>query len=99
MFKKYLITILLVGGLIISSCKPTASSTTTVSTTATTTSTSAKTSQLEVFTDGNQINKLLISGNDLWAATAGGLVRWDIRNGTYRKYIIADGLASDSIYS
>ena len=99
MFKKYLITMLLVGVPTLSSCKPTPSSTTTVSSSATTTATSVKTNQLEVFTDGNQINALLISGNNLWAATMGGLVRWDIQKGDYRKYTIADGLASDSIYS
>ena len=55
--------------------------------------------QLQVYTDGNEIRDLLISGDDLWAATQGGVVRWDMQNGTYQKYTITDGLASDDVYA
>jgi len=50
-----------------------------------------------VFTDGNQIRDLLIVGDDLWAATEGGVVRWNMEKGTYQKYTTADGLMSNSV--
>jgi ligand-binding sensor domain-containing protein len=83
---------LLIGALILSGCKPTVSSTTKPAVSPTITITSSTPDKLEIFTSGNQINNLLISGNELWAATTGGLVRWDIQKGTYRKYTVADGL-------
>jgi ligand-binding sensor domain-containing protein len=50
-----------------------------------------------IFTDGNYISGLLLRGNDLWAATAGGVVRWDIQAGTYRKYTTFDGLPGNYV--
>jgi ligand-binding sensor domain-containing protein len=49
------------------------------------------------FTAGNGILDLLVNGNDLWAATSGGVVRWDIEKGTNRKYTTLDGLGSNTV--
>jgi len=45
------------------------------------------------YTNGNYVNDLAFEGNYLWAATEGGVVRWDVRDGSYRKYTRSDGLA------
>ena len=42
------------------------------------------------YTDGNTVGQVLVKGNDLWAVTGGGVVRWDTDTGTYQKYTTAD---------
>jgi ligand-binding sensor domain-containing protein len=49
------------------------------------------------YTNGNRVSDLAIEGNTLWAATEGGVVRWDRTAGTYVKYTTADGLANNSV--
>ena len=51
------------------------------------------------YTNGNYVNDLAIEGDYLWAATDGGVVRWDTSNGTYVKYTTVDGLADDNVES
>jgi len=52
-----------------------------------------------LFTNSNKIKKLLTAGTSLWTATSGGVVKWDMDKGTYRKYITLDGLFSNDIRS
>ncbi len=51
----------------------------------------------QLFTSANQVNDLALAGGSLWAATQGGLVRWDIEDGAYAKYTVLDGLPSNSV--
>ena len=51
----------------------------------------------QVFTSANQVNDLAVQGGILWAATEGGLVRWDIEKCTYAKYTTLDGLPRNSV--
>ncbi len=48
----------------------------------------------QTFTNGNYIYDLAIDGNTLWAATEGGVVKWDMTAGTYVKYTNLDGLGN-----
>lgn len=44
----------------------------------------------------NEVNGLAFASADtVWAATGGGVVRWDLRTGTYTRYGMADGLPAD----
>ncbi|MDP2916629.1 MAG: two-component regulator propeller domain-containing protein, partial [Dehalococcoidia bacterium] len=52
-----------------------------------------------LFTNSSKVQKLLAEGNALWAATSGGVVKWDLGKGTYRKYTTLDGLASNDVRS
>jgi ligand-binding sensor domain-containing protein len=49
------------------------------------------------YTDGNTVVQVLVKGNDLWAVTEGGVVRWDMDTGTYQKYTTADGLINNNV--
>ncbi len=49
------------------------------------------------YSNGNQINDMAIAGKYLWAATSGGVVRWDISTGSYEKYTTEHGLIHNSI--
>ncbi|MHB9029896.1 MAG: ligand-binding sensor domain-containing protein [Candidatus Latescibacterota bacterium] len=49
------------------------------------------------YPDGNNVNDLEISGNYVWCATWGGLVRWNRSDGTYRHFTNKDGMVSSSI--
>ena len=40
-----------------------------------------------LFTNCNEIKKIITTGKSLWAATSGGAVKWDMDKGTYCKYI------------
>ncbi len=42
----------------------------------------------------NNICDLALEGDYLWAATAGGVVRWNTKNGSYVTYSTSDGLPS-----
>jgi ligand-binding sensor domain-containing protein len=48
-------------------------------------------------TNGNEINGLAVEGDNIWAATQGGVVRWDRTDGTYVKYTTSDGLADNLV--
>jgi ligand-binding sensor domain-containing protein len=49
------------------------------------------------YTNSNYVNDLAIEGDYLWAATEGGVVRWNVRDGTYVKYTRGDGLADNQV--
>jgi len=56
--------------------------------------------QNEVWTtyiNSNNVNDLAIDGNYLWAATEGGIVRWDVTNGTSFRYTAGYGLIDNDI--
>jgi len=47
---------------------------------------------VQSWTDANDITSLIRDGNDLWAGTSGGLVRWNLISGDYHVYTTRDGL-------
>lgn len=49
------------------------------------------------WTNPNDINDLLRDGQYLWAATSGGVVRWELDSGESRVYTHSDGLVSLAI--
>lgn len=49
------------------------------------------------FTTGDTILGLMMTGNELWATTSGGVIRWDLGNGNQRKFTTQDGLGSDKV--
>jgi len=51
----------------------------------------------QTLSSGNQVLDLLVDGNEVWAATTGGVVRWNADEGTYRRYTTLDGLASNTV--
>lgn len=51
----------------------------------------------QTYTNANCINDLAAEGDDVWAATCGGVVRWSRTDGSYIKYTTADGLAHSNV--
>ena len=51
-----------------------------------------------LFSSGNQINMLITKGDELWAATAGGVEMWNQKTGDCRLYTIQDGLPENDIW-
>ena len=51
------------------------------------------------YTNANYVNSLAIEGNYIWAATDGGVVKWDMKTGEYIKYTTIDGLAGNEVFS
>jgi len=49
------------------------------------------------YTNGNEVVALAREGNQLWAATHGGAVCWDVEAHTYRKYTTIEGLVSNNL--
>jgi ligand-binding sensor domain-containing protein len=49
------------------------------------------------FTSVNQINDLLIDGQTVWAATEGGLARWDLATAQVRRLTTDNGMPSNHI--
>ena len=45
----------------------------------------------------NTVDRCIVKGNDLWAATEGGVVEWNMDTGTYQKYTTSDGLISNNV--
>ncbi|MFN8483115.1 MAG: hypothetical protein U0768_08720 [Anaerolineae bacterium] len=52
-----------------------------------------------VTTNADEVNALAVQGNSLWAATEGGVVRWDIPTRTPTVYTIDHGLPSNQARS
>jgi WD40 repeat protein len=52
-----------------------------------------------MYTSGNGIQDMVFSGEYIFCATSGGVVQWDTRTMTYKKYTMADGLPDNSISS
>jgi serine/threonine protein kinase/sugar lactone lactonase YvrE len=50
------------------------------------------------YNNGNFVFALALQGDTLWAGGDGGLVRWDLTDGSYTKLGRADGLASNRIH-
>ena len=51
----------------------------------------------QTYTNSNCVRDLAIEGDYVWAATCGGVVRWDRRDGTYVKYITRNGLVDNDV--
>jgi len=51
------------------------------------------------YTNGNFVNDLLVQGDIVWAATDGGVVRWNIADGSYTKLTTEYGLADNHVTS
>ncbi|MCK5118954.1 MAG: hypothetical protein KAQ78_05195, partial [Candidatus Latescibacteria bacterium] len=51
------------------------------------------------WTNTGEVTALTFQGNTLWAGTTGGVVRWDLSNGTYVEYTILDGMAGNHVSS
>ena len=50
------------------------------------------------YTNGNRVRDLAFDANGaLWAVGSGGAVRWDVKRGSYTKYTVDDGLASNDV--
>ena len=49
------------------------------------------------FTNSNSVTELALQDGHLWAGGDGGLVRWNLQDGGYEKYGIADGLPSNNV--
>ena len=62
-----------------------------------TTSSIGNKSDWTVYTDGNTVGQVFVKGNDLWAATEGGVVEWNMDTGSYQKYTTYDGLISNNV--
>lgn len=52
----------------------------------------ADTGTWKCYVPGNQIQNIDISGDHIWCATNGSIVRWNIRDSTYTQYTTLDGL-------
>lgn len=53
--------------------------------------------QWTAFTSVNLVNDLLVDGEIIWAATNGGLARWDVLSAEVLKLTTADGLPSNKV--
>lgn len=51
---------------------------------------------VHMYTSGNNIQRMIRSGDTIICATAGGVACWDTRTMSYRIYTIADGLPSNN---
>jgi ligand-binding sensor domain-containing protein len=50
------------------------------------------------YTDGNNLAALLVDQSGrLWSAGGGGILQWDVTQGTYQKYTAAEGLPANDI--
>jgi ligand-binding sensor domain-containing protein len=72
-------------------------STTIASSTGAATSSIYNKSDWTAYTDGNTVEQVLVKGNDLWAATEGGVVEWNMTTGAYQKFTTLNGLISNYI--
>ncbi|NLG27504.1 MAG: hypothetical protein GX557_06310 [Chloroflexi bacterium] len=51
----------------------------------------------QFWTDPNDISGLLCAGQQVWAVTSGGVVRWSPATGEHQLYTTRDGLASQAV--
>jgi ligand-binding sensor domain-containing protein/CBS domain-containing protein len=51
------------------------------------------------YTNGNDVRDLLVQGDFVWAATSGGVVRWDVRAERYVKFTAEHGLAGNFVHA
>jgi ligand-binding sensor domain-containing protein len=52
-----------------------------------------------VYSNGNKVRDVALMDNTIWAASTGGLVRYDLTTGEARKYTTLDGLPNIGIYA
>ncbi len=53
----------------------------------------------QIFTNANCVRDVALEGDYIWAATCGGVVRWNRLDGSYVKYVTSDGLISNNVYA
>lgn len=51
------------------------------------------------YSNKNQITSLTFAGNQLWAASLGGVTAWDLDSLSYTTFSVADGLSSNTTYA
>lgn len=51
------------------------------------------------FTNDNEVTSIAVENNTLWVGTTGGLLKWNLTNSTYEKFIVSDGLVSNYVTS
>lgn len=51
----------------------------------------------QTYTNSNCVRDLALEGGYIWAATCGGVVRWNRLDGTYLKYTAQEGLPTNNI--
>jgi len=51
------------------------------------------------FTSMREVNAVLTTATDMWAATSGGLLRYNLANERYERFTLLDGLASNRALS
>jgi ligand-binding sensor domain-containing protein len=51
-----------------------------------------------LFSSGSEINMLITKGDEVWAATAGGVEMWNRKTGACRLYTIVDGILDSYVY-
>lgn len=52
----------------------------------------------QTYTKASVVNALAVENDFIWAATDGGVLRWDRTDGTYVKYTTTDGLAHNNVW-
>jgi ligand-binding sensor domain-containing protein len=60
-----------------------------------TSSPGAQTPTVQIYSNGNFVNKVAVMRSTIWAATSGGVVAWNKSSGGYVKFTVADGLAAN----
>lgn len=50
-------------------------------------------------TELNSTNAMIFEGNYLWLGTSKGVLRWNLSNGSYKKFDSKDGLVVDNVFS
>lgn len=50
------------------------------------------------FSEVNSTNAMDFEGNYLWLGTSKGVIRWNLTDGSYKKFSSEDGLVSDYVY-
>ena len=53
----------------------------------------------KAYTSMREINNLLVQGDAVWAATSGGVLRFDQSSQSYARYTVLDGLAGNRVLS
>ncbi|MCE5249371.1 T9SS type A sorting domain-containing protein [bacterium] len=54
---------------------------------------------ITLYFNSNDVNDIAADDRHIWCATSGGLVRWDIRDDTYRVFSSLDGLPSNDVHA
>lgn len=49
------------------------------------------------WTNGNFVNALAVDGDNVWAGSAGGVVRWDLTTDSYARYLAPHGLPDNHV--